>query len=123
MNSKISRALSDISSGDITAYFNEVDKIIQLNDGIHDNKILSMECYYRPTPVKYNQYTKFHLSDACIDCINIDKSYFIATMTYHMKLNKFTTHSVTGDTMTQFKYYQLFIGLKNASQNFDTYRI
>ena len=40
MNSKISRALSDISSGDITAFFNEVDKIIQLNDGIHDNKIL-----------------------------------------------------------------------------------
>ena len=43
MNSKITQALSDFTSGDITAYFNEVDKIIQLNDGIHDNKILSME--------------------------------------------------------------------------------
>ena len=43
MNSKITQALSDVSSGDITSYFNEVDKIIQLNDGIHDNKILSME--------------------------------------------------------------------------------
>jgi hypothetical protein len=54
MNSKISRALSDTQSGDITSYFNEVDQIIQLNDGVHDNKILSMECYDRPTPVQYN---------------------------------------------------------------------
>ncbi len=123
MNSKISRALSDTQSGNITAYFNEVDKIIQLNDGIHDNKILSMECYDRPTPVKYNQYTKFHLSDAGIDCVNIDKSYITATMTYHMKLNKLTTHAVTGDTQSQHNFYQIFIGLKNASQNFDTYRI
>ena len=87
MNSKITQVLSDVSSGDITAYFNEVDKIVQLNDGIHDNKILSMECYDRPTPV---QYTKFHLTDAGVDCVNIDKSYITATMTYHMKLNQIT---------------------------------
>ena len=42
MNSKITQALSDVNSGDITAYFNEVDRIIQLNDGIHDCIILSM---------------------------------------------------------------------------------
>ena len=30
MNSKITQTLSDVSSGDITAYFNEVDKIIVL---------------------------------------------------------------------------------------------
>ena len=82
-----------------------------------------MDFYDRPTPVQYNQYTKFHLSDAGIDCINIDKSYITATMTYHMKLNKLTTHAVTGDTISKHKFYQLFIGLKNASQNFDTYRI
>ena len=84
MNSKVTQALSDKQSGDITNYFNEIDHIIQLNDGIHDCKMLSMECYDRPTPVKYNQYTKFHLSDAGIDCINIDKSYITATMTYHI---------------------------------------
>ena len=44
MNTKISQALGDNKSGDIINYFNEVDKIIELNDGIHDNKILSMEC-------------------------------------------------------------------------------
>ncbi len=54
MNSKITKALGDDSSGDIMKYFNEVDNIIQLNDGIHDCKMLSMECYDRPTPVKYN---------------------------------------------------------------------
>ena len=74
MNSKITQALSDVNSSDITSYFNEVDKIIQLNDGIHDCKILSMEWYDRQIPVQYNQYTKFYLSDAGVDCVNIDKS-------------------------------------------------
>ena len=123
MNSKISRAWSDTQSGDITANFNEVDKIIQLNDGIHDNKILSMECYDRQIPVKYNQYTKFHLSDAGVDFVNIDKSYITATMTYHMRLNQITTHTLTTSDPLQFNFYQIFIGLKNASQNFDACRI
>ena len=123
MNSKITQALSDTKTGDITSYFNEVDRIIQLNDGVHDNKILSMECYDRPTPVQYNQYTKFHLSDVGVDCVNIDKSYITATMTYHMRLNQITTHTLTTDWPEQFNFYQIFIGLKNASQNFDTYRI
>ena len=39
MNCKITQTLSDVNSGDITSYFNEVDRIIQVNDGIHDNKI------------------------------------------------------------------------------------
>ena len=59
MNSKITQALSDVNSGDITACFYEVDRIIQLNDGIHDNKILSMECYNRPTPVQYTNIQNF----------------------------------------------------------------
>ena len=123
MNAKITRALSDDRSGDIMTYFNEMDKIIELNDGIHDCKMLSMECYDRPTPVKYNQYTKFHLSDAGLDCVNIDKSYITATMTYHMRLNQITEHTLTTAKTNQFEFYKLFIGLKNASQNFDSYRI
>ena len=54
MNGKITQSLSDNKSGDIQEYFNEIDKIIQLNDGIHDCKMISQECYDRPTPVKYN---------------------------------------------------------------------
>ena len=123
MNSKITRALSDNHSGDIVEYFDEVDKIIQLNDGIHDCKILSMECYDRPTPVKYNQYTKFHLSDAGVDCVNIDKSYITATMTYRMKLTKISTTSITNTDPSRQSLYKMFVGLKNASQNIDVYRI
>ena len=123
MNSRITRALSDNHSGDIMEYFNEMDKIIQLNDGIHDCKMLSMECYDRPTPVKYNQYTKFHLSDAGIDCVNIDKSYITATMTYHMKLTELGSHTLPTVDSSRKQFFKIFIGLKNASQNFDTYRI
>ena len=125
MNGKITQALSSKESGDITKYFDEVDKIISLNDGIHDNKMLSMECYDRPTPVKYNQYTKFHLSDAGIDCINIDKSYITASMTYHMSLTKISNAAlpINSTDADREVFYQLFIGLKNASHNFDTYRI
>ena len=85
--------------------------------------MLSMECYDRPTPVKYNQHTKFHLSDAGLDCVSIDKSYITATMTYHMKLNQITEHTLTTNWPQQDEFYQLFISLKNASQNFDCYRI
>ena len=123
MNGKITLALSDTSSGDIMKYFQEMDHIIQLNDGIHDCKMLSMECYDRPTPIKYNQYTKFHLSDAGIDCINIDKSYITATMTYHMKLTNVNSVSITNTDGGRQIFYKMVIGLKNASQNFDTYRI
>ena len=123
MNSKITQALSDNNSGDVIKYFDEVDNIIQLNDGIHDNKMLSMECYDRPTPVKYNQYTKFHLSDAGIDCVNIDKSYITATMTYHMKLTELTGLTKPTVDTSRKQFFKIFIGLKNASQNFDTYRI
>ena len=123
MNSRITRALSDNHSGDIMEYFNEMDKIIQLNDGIHDCKMLSMECYDRPTPVRYNQYTKFHLSDAGIDCVNIDKSYITASMTYHMKLTQLDSIVPSETDATRKRFYKMFIGLKNASQNFDTYRI
>ena len=124
MDGKITQALTDTTSGDIMKYFQEMDHIIQLNDGIHDCKMLSMECYDRPTPVKYNQYTKFHLSDAGIDCINIDKPYITATMTYHMKLTQKESKTfVATDRAARQQFYKLFIGLKNASQNFDTYRI
>ena len=95
MNSKVTRALSDNQSGDIMDYFAEMDKVVKLNDGIHDCKILSMECYDRPTPVRYNQYTKFHLSDAGVDCVNIDKSYITATMTYRMRLDNLTTSTLS----------------------------
>ena len=124
MNSKVTQALSDKQSGDITNYFNEIDHIIQLNDGIHDCKLLSMECYDRPTPVRYNQYTKFHISDAGIDCINIDKCYITAIMTYRMKLTQLDSVSLSSvDAAGRKRFYKLFVGLKNASQNFDTYRI
>ena len=123
MNGKITQALSDTNSGDITKYFEEVDHIIQLNDGIHDTKLLSMECYDRPTPVNCNQYTKFHISDAGIDCVNIDKSYITATMTYHMKLTNVNSVTITNTDPDRQIFYKMFVGLKNASQNFDVYRI
>ena len=124
MNGKITQALSDNKSGDIQEYFNEMDKIIQLNDGIHDCKMLFQECYDRPTPVKYNQYTKFHLSDACIDCVNIDKSFITATLTYKLNLALSNGNNVSFNaTNICNKLFMIFIGLKSASHLFDTYRI
>ena len=85
MNNKITQVLWVLQTGDIQEYFNEVDKIIQLNEGIHDNKILNQECYDKQTPISYNQYTKFHLSDSGLDIININKSNITETMTYKLK--------------------------------------
>ena len=83
-----------------------------------------MECYDRPTPVAVNQYTKFHLSDASIDCINIDKSFITASLTYSFKLELSDASTVTFDTTSPCaEWFKLFIGLKSASHLFDTYRI
>ena len=85
MNNKITQVLWVLQTGDIQEYFNEDDKIIQLNYCIHYNKILIQECYDKQTPITYNQYTKFHLSDTCLDIINIDKSNITETITYKLK--------------------------------------
>ena len=74
MNNKITQVLWVLQIGDIQEYFNEIDKIIQLNNDINDNKMLIQECYNKLTLITYNQYTKFHLSDTCLEIINIDKS-------------------------------------------------
>ena len=85
MNNKITQVLWVLQTGDIQEYFNEVDKMIQLNEDIHYNKMLIQECYDKQTPITYNKYTKFHLSDTCLDIINIDKSNITETMTYKLK--------------------------------------
>ena len=54
MNSKITQVLWVLQTGDIQEYFNEVDKIIQLNYCIHYNKMLIQECYNKQTPITYN---------------------------------------------------------------------
>lgn len=124
MNSKITQALNNPQSGDIIKYFEEMDKIIELNDGIHDNKLLSMECYDRPTPVGVNQYTKFHLTDASVDCVNIDKSFITATLTYKLNLVLSNGNNVAFNATNPCNnWFMLFIGLKSASHLFDTYRI
>ena len=47
--------------------------------------MLIQEYYNKQTPITYNQYTKFHLSDSCLDIINIDKSNITETMKYKLK--------------------------------------
>ena len=54
MNSKITQVLRVLQIGDIQEYFNEVDKIIQLNNYIQYNKMLIQECYDKQTPITYN---------------------------------------------------------------------
>ena len=54
MNNKITQVLWVLQIGDIQEYFNEVDKIIQLNYGIQYKKMLIQECYYKQTPITYN---------------------------------------------------------------------
>ena len=47
--------------------------------------MLSQECYNKQTPITYNQYTKFHIYDTCLNIININKSNITETMIYKLK--------------------------------------
>ena len=55
MNNKIKQVLGVLQTGDIQEYFNEVDKIIQLNNDVHYNKMLNKEYYNKQTLITYNQ--------------------------------------------------------------------
>ena len=85
MNNKIKQVLGVLQTGDIQEYFNEVDKIIQLNKDIHYNKMLNQEYYNKQTLITYNKYKKFHLSDTGLNIININKSNIKETMIYKLK--------------------------------------
>ena len=64
-----------------------MDNVIQNNDYIQDNKILSQECYDKSTQIRIGNYTKLHLSDSLIDIINIDKYYLKCNMKYIIEAN------------------------------------
>ena len=44
-------------------------------------------------------------------------------MTYHMKLTDVNSVTITNTDPGRQIFYKMFVGLKNASQNFDVYRI
>ena len=46
------------------------------------------------------------MTDAGVDCVNIDKSYIAATMTYHTRLNQNTTQTITTSATGQFEFYK-----------------
>ena len=47
--------------------------------------MLNQECYNKQTPITYNQYTKFHLYDTCLNIINIYKSNITERIIYKLK--------------------------------------
>ena len=49
MNNKIKQVLGVLQTGDIQEYFNEINKIIQLNKYIQYNKMLNKEYYNKQT--------------------------------------------------------------------------
>ena len=44
-------------------------------------------------------------------------------MTYHMRLNKISQDNISTTDGLRQQFYMIFIGLKSAAHNFDTYRI
>ena len=54
MNNKIKQVLRVLQIGDIQEYFNEINKIIQLNEDIHYKKMLNKEYYDKQTLITYN---------------------------------------------------------------------
>ena len=117
MNPKIKEALSNVKTGDVEMYFDEMSKIIEKNSGTHENKLIIADCYNVPAPVALGNYTYFKLSDANCDIISLDKSYITAKMHYDMSFTTAEAISATNDDI------QLFIGFKSGIHIIDEYRI
>ena len=47
--------------------------------------MLIQECYYKQIPITYNQYTKFHIYDTCLNIININKNNNKEIIIYKLK--------------------------------------
>ena len=122
---KINQALHNIESGDVVKYFDIQDQIIQTNDGIHDFKTLTSDCYSPNCPLAVGTFTKFKITDPAVDIINIDKGYlnFKATFTFRMTKVSGGAYTQNANTDNAFKNYYVFVGFKSASHIIDQYRI
>lgn len=123
--SKINTATKNIQTGDIIKYFDMQDNIVEKNDGIHDFRTIITDCYSKDAPFPAGSATKLALTDATVDIINMDKTYFSFKTLCNFSMTRVSgeTYVPNINTTKNAKNYAIFVGLKSGSHILENYKI
>lgn len=124
---KIAEALNENSLGDVEKYFEELANVIEKNSGINDFKIVTTDCHSTSAPVKENNYTRFELTDASMDIVDLSKGYINLKVTVDLVLkgkDGFATDLATfRSATTRNSNTCFFVGFKSAAHVINCYNI
>ena len=120
---RIDNALTNIQTGDVEKYFNELSNIIETNSGTHDCKMISHDCNNTAVPVHGGQFTRFKLTDQAMDIVDMSKGYIMMKLEIDVNFDVQipTNWTSTVDTVNYQPIY--FIGFKSASHIVEIYNV
>src|SRR5574344_1775191 len=92
-NIRIPDVIENANRGDILKYFDEEQKIISANDGVHDCRMITTNAYQNQVPFNHSAHSKMKITDPSFHITTIDKSYLSSTI-------RLTLQLTTSDTIT-----------------------
>lgn len=124
-NARAAKALDQRETGDLEAYFDTFNNLIEKNSGEHHSAFMTNDSYDPPCVVSNGVYTKVKITDQAMDFTNIDKSFLTLEVSYEIKLDGFEFPQEDTPEMTTYKdaMNYIFIGFKSGIHAIDTYRI
>ena len=125
---KITDIVNTYPQGDVDHYFEHIDNLLQENDGDNNFTILSSDSYSTSAPIKGDQYTKFKLTDASMDIVDISKGYLALNVTMNVDIN--IKDIDTDETALQNntgansrKILPFFVGFKSGAHIINVYNV
>src|SRR5574344_260096 len=122
-NIRIPDVIENANRGDILKYFDEEQKIISANDGVHDCRMITTNAYQNQVPFNHSAHSKIKITDPSFHITNIDKSYLSATIRLTLQLTTSDTITPTTNVEESSKACKIFVGLKDSTQWLDSRKI
>ena len=121
---RIDNALTNIQTGDVEKYFNELSNIIENNSGTHDFKMISHDCNNTAVPVHGGQFTRFKLTDQAMDIVDISKGYIMMKLEMDVNFEHPDFGSLTDTLSEQPEAAAVyFIGFKSSTHIVEIYNV
>ena len=118
---RIDNALTNIQTGDVEKYFNELSNIIENNSGTHDCKMISHDCNNTAVPVHAGQFTRFKLTDHAMDVVDISKGYIMMKLEMDINFDYGEWQSSNTNVYPNRPWY--FVGFKSSSHIVEIYNV
>ncbi len=99
--------------GDVTAFFQKLQGMIQKNGGDHHFNWITQECTEQPAPHAVGVDSYLRLTDQNFDITQIEKSFITVSLNFEVSLNQ--AIDLAADTN---KLVKIFVGFKDAAEIF-----